>query len=252
MFSIVCFVGLFLVAIGASSAEAENTHLQTLSVNGQLYSLPSTTQILLDEELTTTATLRNLADRERHRAELVAGGLVDAVDGQSPSGDNGSTLAHVVTMPLHLLGKHVTITADTVLEGLQRADAVMVGDAVISAGLVDADARLYVDLMARHDAGDAPHPIAGNLRGPVQRIAPPMLSIQGVLVDASSAVFLDSDGRPMTARDFFADLRVDHVVSVNDVVRQPGSDVLRAGELVALDHDRRPADWWAVQAGEVG
>ncbi len=159
MFSIVCFVGLFLVAIGASSVEAEDTHLQTLSVNGHLYTLPSTSQILLDEQSTTVADPSALAPWLP--ANRLSGVRVDACGDASEAELGESALADVAaTMPLQLAGRHVTMTVDSIARGARHRDTLS-AVAVITAGL--ADDRLYDGLAADSGGPDDLAPTIGNL-----------------------------------------------------------------------------------------
>ncbi len=142
MFSIVCFVGLFLVAIGASAAEAEDTHLQTLSVHGRLYTLPSTTQILLDEQSTTPANLLGLEpglQASGHSGPRIS----PRGDVLEPPGCTRPTSV-AASMPLQMVGRRFTLTDDAIIEGFENMDAGVIGDTMINAGLDDADANPHV------------------------------------------------------------------------------------------------------------
>jgi hypothetical protein len=52
------------------------------------------------------------------------------------------------------------------------------------------------------------------LRGPVSAVSRPRFTVQGLTVDATASTFLDADGAAMTADQFFAALRLNHVIDL--------------------------------------
>lgn len=53
-----------------------------------------------------------------------------------------------------------------------------------------------------------------SLRGPLAAFASPTLTVQGLTIDSTGATFLDADGLPLTANEFFAQLQVNQVIDV--------------------------------------
>ncbi len=216
MISIVCFIGLFLVAIGASSAEAEDTHLQTLSVNGRLYTLPSTTPILLDDEATTLAALLGRAPglQLRWRPSTVAG-----TRGGTPELVFSYTLIGTVTAvkPLQVLGQGVTITADTALEGFDSVEDLAIGDAMIIAGLVDANGSLYATLVERRGAQGNKYLVNGYVQ--TFAVAEPRLQVGEQWFDTSGIGITDCPGGA-PANGAYMTLRADSIpgFSPGDVI----------------------------------
>lgn len=92
------------------------------------------------------------------------------------------------------------------------------------------------------------------LRGPVEAIDPPRLTVQGLTVDGSAAVFFDADGQPISAEIFFADVRVNHMVDVGAASWDAPTRTLGGGDITLLGYEHTqpaPGTAGAVVAGTV-
>lgn len=192
MISIVCFIGLVLMALGASAAEADEVHLQTLSVNGRLYTLPSTTVIVLDEEPSTLAALPGLPAGLQLR--WVPDDLPRITRAGTPEPVPTCTLIGSVaeTGPLPSLGQGITVTPDTVFEGLDSEEDLAISDAMIIAGLVDANGSLYATLVERRGIEGNKHPVNDCVQA--FAVDEPRLCIDEQWFDTDGVVFVDSSG----------------------------------------------------------
>jgi hypothetical protein len=110
-------------------------------------------------------------------------------------------------------------------------------DQILANGLTlptQVEVRGYLDRLGRayatrvRERGN-PDPGAVQLRGPVQSIAQPQLTIQGLTVDTTGASFVDELGTPMTAGAFFAALAVGHTVDASNAVYTAGNATLSGG-----------------------
>lgn len=76
-----------------------------------------------------------------------------------------------------------------------------------------------------------------DLRGPVDTFNRPLLVVQGLNVDASSALFLDADGASMTADAFFAEIRLNHMIDLGAAQWNVTTRTLSGGTLTLLGYE---------------
>lgn len=183
---------LFIRVLLALMPTVSAAQTQTLTVNGRHFTLPADTPILVDD------TPALLSDLLTHPPGLQLRWLPAGADASEGAGTPelvfSYTLIGPVTAvaPLEVLGQPVTVTADTTLEGFDSIDDLAPGDAMIVAGLVDANGSLYARLVERRDA-------PGNkflLTGYVQetRDTPPEVRIGEQWLDAEGVDFVDCGG----------------------------------------------------------
>lgn len=140
-------------------------------------------------------------------------------------------------------------------------------DGILGNGLAQSrqvEARGYVDRLGRayatrvRDRGNAN---AGSvrLRGPVQTIARPLLTIQGLTVDTTGATFSDELGAPMTSPAFFQAVAVGHEVDVGGASYAAATATLSGGAIVWIGAEpvppppaSRAAAAAAINAGTAG
>lgn len=92
------------------------------------------------------------------------------------------------------------------------------------------------------------------LRGPVDAIAAPMLSVQGLTLDTRGASFFDADNQPLSSTAFFAALQRNHVVDVGVALWTPATRTLSGGMITLLGFEHTQpvlAPAGAVMAGTV-
>ncbi len=77
-----------------------------------------------------------------------------------------------------------------------------------------------------------PDPNDVRLRGPVQAIADPFVTIQGLSVDTTGDTFVDEYGKAMTAVEFFAAVQLNHEVDVSGAVYTAATSTLSGGAIV--------------------
>ncbi len=131
-----------LLAIAAAPALAGGTATQTLIVGQRSYTLPSNTPILLDEQ---PAVLSDLLGRP---AGLQLRWQADAVRGAAVPVFSYTVIGPVTSIaPLQVLGQSLTVTADTVIAGVDNVGELAVGMPVVVAGLVDANGSVYTSLI---------------------------------------------------------------------------------------------------------
>lgn len=121
------------------------------------------------------------------------------------------------------------------------------------------EVRGYLDRLGRAYATrvrerGAPDPNAAQLRGPVESIAPPALTIQGLTVDTTGATFQDEYGAPMTAEGFFAAVQVDHIVDASGAAWSAAGATLTGGVVTFIGAEplapaRAPVGSAGVNAG---
>jgi len=75
------------------------------------------------------------------------------------------------------------------------------------------------------------------LRGPVDAFNRPTLSVQGLQVDTTDAVLLDADESTMTSDDFFAALRINHVIDLGAAQWDASTRTLAGGTLILLGYE---------------
>lgn len=98
----------------------------------------------------------------------------------------------------------------------------------------------------------APDPVDVSLRGPVQAISEPLLTIQGLAIDTTGANFFDGDKSPIDAATFFALVRLNHMVDVGAAQWDAPLATLRGGDVILLGYEHTeplPGDADAFVAG---
>ncbi|WP_146151949.1 DUF5666 domain-containing protein [Ahniella affigens] len=122
---------------------------------------------------------------------------------------------------------------DILAQGLTQSRQVQVR------GYVDRQNRAFATLVR-----DRGNPDASDVavRGPVQAITPPRVTIQGLQVDTTGATFADEFGAPLTAEQFFAGVQVGQMVDASAAVYNAAQQSLLAGAIVWIDAPavRRP------------
>jgi hypothetical protein len=73
------------------------------------------------------------------------------------------------------------------------------------------------------------------LRGPVQAIAEPTVTIQGLAVDTTGAIFTDEYGAPLTSTQFFAGVQINHMVDASAASYNAAGQSLAAGAIIWID-----------------
>jgi Domain of unknown function (DUF5666) len=113
-------------------------------------------------------------------------------------------------------------------------------DGILTNGLVkpaQVEVRGYLDRSGQafatrvRNRGNA-DPNDVRLRGPVQAINNPMLTIQGLTVNTTGATFADEYGITMTTAQFFAAVQIDHQVDVSGSVFNAANSTLSGGAIV--------------------
>lgn len=145
---------------------------------------------------------------------------------------------------------------------VRNAPQVRDEDSILANGLTQAtqvEVRGYLDRLGRAYATrvrERGNPDAGDvqLRGPVEQIAAPLLTIQGLTVNTSGADFRDELGNPMLAAEFFAAVQIGHLVDVGNSVYTAGNATLAGGVITYIGAEplapaRAPAGAAAVNAG---
>lgn len=107
-------------------------------------------------------------------------------------------------------------------------------------GYVDRQNRAFATLV--RDRGN-PDATDVALRGPVQAVVAPLLTIQGLTVDTTGATFEDEFGTALTASQFFAGVQIGHTVDASAANYNAAQQHLSAGAIVWVDAPamRRPA-----------
>lgn len=115
-------------------------------------------------------------------------------------------------------------------------------DLIVANGLTQArqvQVRGYLDRLGRayatrvRDRGTADLTDV-QLRGPVQAIDPPRLTIQGLTVNTTGAVFRNELGNPLLPSQFFAMLAIDHMVDASGAVYTPANGTLTGGVITFI------------------
>jgi hypothetical protein len=134
--------------LAAASALAQPT--QTVEVAGRLFTLPSDTPVIIDDE---PGVLADLIGRPAgmQLTWLAAG---NGMHGNLPPlVFSYSVIGPVTTQdPLRVLGQEIAITGDTVLEGFSDPSELVPGTPLVVAGLVDANGSLLASLVERRGA----------------------------------------------------------------------------------------------------
>jgi hypothetical protein len=78
------------------------------------------------------------------------------------------------------------------------------------------------------------------LRGPVEAINDPFITIQGLVINTSGDTFEDEYGTPLSAAQFFAAVEIDHEVDVSGAVFNPGNSTISGGAIVHIGAEPVP------------
>ncbi|MGE4073508.1 MAG: DUF5666 domain-containing protein [Lysobacterales bacterium] len=104
-------------------------------------------------------------------------------------------------------------------------------------GYIDGLGRLYATRV--RDRGN-PNNNAVRLRGPVQTIADPLLTIQGLTVDTTGVNIFDEFGVFMTRPQFFAALQLNDLVDFSGASYNPATRTLSGGTMVYIGAEPLP------------
>lgn len=124
-----------------------------------------------------------------------------------------------------IMGSQVQFTAQTRDEDGIAASGLGSTRQVEVRGYVDSDGNVFASRI--RDRGN-PDINDTELRGPVSAIAQPQLTILGNTVDTSTAVFRDHENQPITAAQFFAQVRLGTIVSAEDATYNAATNHLVA------------------------
>jgi hypothetical protein len=115
-------------------------------------------------------------------------------------------------------------------------------DGILANGLAQTrqvEVRGYLDRLGRayatrvRDRGN-PNINSVRLRGPVETIADPLISIQGLNIDTAGVTFLDEFGAPMTSVQFFAQVQASHIVDISGASFAANTRTLSGGTVVYI------------------
>lgn len=167
----------FLLA--AASVLAQPT--QTLEVGGRLYTLPSDTPVIIDDEPGVLADL--IGQPPGMRLDWLAAG--NGMHGNLPPlVFSYSVIGPVTTQnPLRVLGQEVAITGDTVLEGFADPSELVPGTPLVVAGLVDANGSLLASLIERRGAQGNKFLLGGYMQEQLQAPLRVRVGEQWILID---------------------------------------------------------------------
>jgi hypothetical protein len=87
------------------------------------------------------------------------------------------------------------------------------------------------------------------VRGPVQSIANPQLTVQGLTINTTGATFTDEFGTPMTAAQFFAAVQVSHLIDVSAAAFNSTTRTLTGGAIVYIGAEPAMAERGASPFG---
>ncbi len=93
-----------------------------------------------------------------------------------------------------------------------------------------------------------------DLRGPIEAIAQPLLTVQGLTIDTTGALLFDADGNPLTPAQFFAAVRRNQVLDVSGAQWNATTRTLAGGDILLLGFEHTaplPGDPQGVIAGVV-
>ncbi len=144
------------------------------------------------------------------------------------------------------VGSHIELYGRTILITPQLRDE----DNILAAGLseetqvevrgfADSSGQLYATRVrdrGNPDANDV------TLDGQITAISDPMLSVFDVVVDTSTSVFLDAEGTPLSAAEFFALIEVGTLIGVSEASANQSTQVVSGGviQLDAVDEPPPP------------
>lgn len=196
-------------ALACAALASAQTGTQTLRVGGRDYTLPSSTPVLIDEQ---PGVLADLLGRPGGlRLTWIPGparGAPVLVFSYSVIGTVTSTV------PLRVLGLPVTITADTVLDGVADPDAIAVGTPLVVAGLTDVNGGLLATLVEQRGAQGNRYLLAGHVQ---QLQAAPARLRLGEQWLAVAAVVFDGCAGALPAVGDYVEMRADAIAGF-----QPG------------------------------
>ncbi|WP_313918094.1 DUF5666 domain-containing protein [Tahibacter sp.] len=98
----------------------------------------------------------------------------------------------------------------------------------------------------------APDPSDVALRGPVAAVDRPRFTVQGLGIDTTTATFSDADGAAMTADQFFAALRLNHVIDLGAASWNASTRTFSGGAITLLGFEHTqpiPGDPGAFVSG---
>lgn len=98
-------------------------------------------------------------------------------------------------------------------------------------GWLDRDGVAFASRVRERGAPDATD-VA--LRGPVAAVDRPRFTVQGLVVDTAAATFSDAEGAAMTADQFFAALRINHVIDLGAASWSASTRTFSAGAITLL------------------
>jgi hypothetical protein len=194
---------LLATALAGASGAWSQTGSQTLRVAGRDYTLPSATPVLIDGQ---PGVLADLIDRP--------GGMRMTWIPEPTRGAPALVFSYSVigtvtsTAPLRVLGQPVTITADTVLEGIDDPGALEVGTPLVIAGLADVNGGLLATLVERRGAQGNRYLLSGHVQQ--LQAAPPRLRL-GEQWLAIGAVAFEGCAAAMPAVGDYVELRADSI-----------------------------------------
>ncbi|MEO6064624.1 MAG: DUF5666 domain-containing protein [Lysobacterales bacterium] len=141
---------------------------------------------------------------------------------------------------------------------VQNSAQVRDEDGILANGLaqaIQAEVRGYLDsagnaYTTRVRQRGAPDLGDTRLRGPVQSIASPLITVLGIAIDTTAAAIVDHDGLPMTSAEFFAAVLVDHLIDVSDALYDPVMRRLRPASIVFIGAEPVPPPPRAAFGGD--
>jgi hypothetical protein len=98
-------------------------------------------------------------------------------------------------------------------------------------GWLDRDGAAFASRVRERGGPDASD-VA--LRGPVSAVARPRFTVQGLTVDTTAATFSDAEDAAMTANQFFAALRLNHVIDLGAASWNASTRTFSAGAITLL------------------
>ncbi len=104
-------------------------------------------------------------------------------------------------------------------------------------GYLDGSGHAYATRVRERGAPDLADT---RLRGPVQAIAPPLATVQGIQIDTTTAASVDHDGVPMTPAAFFSELRIGHLIDASAADFDPALRRLRPASIVFIGAEPVP------------
>jgi hypothetical protein len=181
-----------LFAFAITQAHAQSS-LQILQISNRTYELSSDTPVVIDDA---PAVLSDLIDQPRGLQASWMPASADARRGGVPLLVFSYTLIGPVTGidPLRVLGQPVTITGDAEVEGFVTPDELVIGDAMIVAGLVDPNGSLYATLGVRREVQGNKYLITGYVQETVAleprlRLGEQWMETTGVAFDGCAGGF---------------------------------------------------------------